>query len=135
MDIYCIEEFKNEYERLIRKKSYKELEKEIIEHFLLGDPQSIITGKRLNNSADRPYIKKRLDGSGGYRVYFYAVIYNECIYLMFVHPKTGSLGGENITDEAKAMFYKSVLHCIENRLLYKLSHIERERIVFTKIEQ
>ncbi len=40
---------------------------------------------------------------------------------MFVHPKTGSQGSDNITDESKAYLYKKVLECIQSEDLYKLS--------------
>lgn len=40
---------------------------------------------------------------------------------MFVHPKTGSLGSDNITDESKVYLYKKVLECIQSEDLYKLS--------------
>jgi hypothetical protein len=36
------------------------------------------------------------------------IIKDEKLYLMFVHPKTGALGSENITDESKAYLYKKV---------------------------
>ena len=39
---------------------------------------------------------------------------------MFVHPKTGSNGVENITDESKKYLYKKVLKCIQSDDLYKL---------------
>lgn len=40
---------------------------------------------------------------------------------MFVYPKTGSLGSDNITDESKAYLYKKVLECIKSKDLYRLS--------------
>ena len=43
---------------------------------------------------------------------------------MFVHPKTGSLGYENITDDSKAYLYKKVLECIKTKeYLYPLLEI------------
>lgn len=40
---------------------------------------------------------------------------------MFVHPKTGKFGSENITDESKAYLYKKILECIQSKDLYKVS--------------
>lgn len=40
---------------------------------------------------------------------------------MYVHPKTGSKGSSNITDESKAYLYKKVLECIQTNDLYQLS--------------
>ena len=34
---------------------------------------------------------------------------------MFVHPKTGAHGSDNITDESKAYLYKKVLECIQSK--------------------
>jgi len=52
---------------------------------------------------------------------------------MFVHPKTGSLGYDNITDESKAALYKKVLTCIESNDLYKIElNDEGKKLVFSK---
>ena len=52
---------------------------------------------------------------------------------MFIHPKTGSQGAENITDESKAYLYKAVLECIESNNLYKLKLNEsKTEIIFNK---
>ena len=87
MTIYCIESFKNALEKLSKKKPYKSLEQEIISYFFNKPVAELISGTRLNNSNTEPYIKKRLDGSGGFRLYFLILIKNDNLYLMFVHPK------------------------------------------------
>lgn len=52
---------------------------------------------------------------------------------MFVHPKTGSQGAENITDESKTLLYKKVLECIESNDLYHLTLNESKTdIIFSK---
>ena len=56
---------------------------------------------------------------------------HENIYLMFLHPKTGSLGYENITDDSKALLYKKVLECIKTNNLYQVS-VEKNKLVFKK---
>ena len=107
------------------------IEKDIIEYFFNKDIQLLASGTRLNNSDDTPYIKKRLNGSGGFRTYFLLVIKNEKVYLMFLHPKTGSLGYENITDESKALLYKKLLGCIKTNNLYEVT-IEKDKLIFKK---
>jgi hypothetical protein len=53
---------------------------------------------------------------------------------LFVHPKTGALGSENITDESKAYLYKKVLGCIKSNDLYQLSlNEETKKIDFKKV--
>ncbi len=50
---------------------------------------------------------------------------------MFLHPKTGSLGYENITDDSKVLLYKKVLESIKNKNLYEVT-IENNKLIFTK---
>lgn len=118
MTIYCIEQFKVEFENLKSKKLYRSLEKEIIDYFFDRTVSELSSGIRLNNSTITPYIKKRLNGSGGFRVYYLLIINKENVYLMYVHPKTGPSGSENILDSAKAELYKEVLKAIESNNLY-----------------
>ncbi len=120
MEIYCIEDFKIEFEKLISKKSYSSLNQDIIDYFFGKSFQELCSGTRLNNSDDIPYIKKRLNGRGGFRVYFLLIMKDENLYLLFVHPKTGSMGSENINDESKAYLYKKILNCIKTGDLYKV---------------
>lgn len=134
MDIYCLDDFKVEFEKLNSKKSYKSIESDLIDYFFDKSVQELSSGTRLNNNDDTPYIKKRLRGSGGFRCYFLLIIKNESLYLMFVHPKTGSKGSENITDESKAYLYKKVLECIKSEDLYKLTLDKTQtKINFVKV--
>jgi hypothetical protein len=105
----------------LAKNSYKTLADETINYFFGKSIQDLTSGTRLNHSDVSPYIKKRLGGRGGFRVYFLILIKNDSLYLMFVHPKTGVYGADNITDESKAQLYKRVLDRIEQRDLYRLS--------------
>lgn len=131
MRIFCIEEFKIEFEKLIKKSSYAKVEKEIIDYFFDKDVQHLKSGTRLNNSDDTPYIKKRLNGSGGFRIYYLLLIKNDCVYLMFLHPKTGSLGFDNINDDSKSLLYKKVLERINNNELYMVL-LEEDKLAFKK---
>lgn len=133
MRIFCLDDFKVEFEKLVSKKSYRNLQKEIIDYFFDKSVEDLKSGTRLNNDDEIPYIKKRLRGNGGYRCYFLLVIKDECVYLMFVHPKTGSSGSSNITDESKTYLYKKVHKSIQNSDLYELSlNDEKKEIVFSK---
>lgn len=53
---------------------------------------------------------------------------------MFLHPKTGSLGFDNITDESKSLLYKKVLDSITTNNLYIVSK-EENKLIFTQTEQ
>ncbi|MCC7453373.1 MAG: hypothetical protein IT222_04340 [Crocinitomix sp.] len=133
MELFCLEEFKTEFEKLKSKKSYRTIEEEVIDYFFEKSSDELCSGVRLNHSLDAPYIKKRLGGSGGFRVYFLLLIRKDFLCLMFVHPKTGSQGSENITDESKAYLYKKVLESIQSKDLYKLTLNEKKtKINFTR---
>ncbi len=133
MKIFCLEDFKVEFEKLSSKKSYRDIEREIISYFFEKPIEDFESGVRLNNRDDFPYIKKRLKGRGGYRCYFLMVLKNDCLYLMFVHPKTGTSGSRNITDESKTYLYKKVFKSIQNQDLYALNLDEgKEHIIFSK---
>ena len=133
MELFCLDDFKVEFEKLKTKKSYKTLEQDIIGYFFGKTTEKLYAGTRLNHSKDTPYIKKRLRGSGGFRVYFLIIIKDNHLYLMFVHPKTGSKGSENITDESKAYLYKKVLENIKSGDLYKLTLDKtKSKICFSK---
>lgn len=135
MKLYCLEDFKVEFDKLKSKKSYKTIEQEIIDYFIGKTTQELLSGTRLNNSIDTPYIKKRLGGRGGLRVYFLLIIKKDSLYLLFVHPKTGSQGSDNITDKSKAYLYKKILDCIESNDLYELSKdANEEKLIFNRLK-
>ncbi len=135
MKIYCIEDFKVEFDKLRKKKSYNTLENDIIEFFFNKTSDELCSGTRLNNSDKTPYIKKRIKGSGGFRFYYLLIMKDEKLYLMFLHPKTGSSGSENINDDSKAYLYKKVLTCIKTNDLYQLEVDDNNiRLIFNKLE-
>lgn len=134
MRIFCLEDFKVEFDKLMSKKSYQSIEKEIISYFFNKSAQELCSGVRLNQSIDKPYIKKRLKGRGGFRVYFLLLVKDSNVYLMFVHPKTGTYGSSNITDESKSYLYKKILEAIKKNDLYTLKLNEnKKKIIFNKI--
>jgi hypothetical protein len=133
MKLYCLADFKSEFEKLKKKNSYASIEKDILEYFFNKTVDDLKTGVRLNNSDETPYIKKRLNGSGGFRIYYLLIIKGDSVYLLFVHPKTGSMGYDNITDESKALLYKRVLECIPTKNLYELTN-EKDKLIFKKLE-
>jgi hypothetical protein len=119
-NVYCIDDFKEEFDKLLRKKSYQHLENLIIEYFFKKSIGNLKSGTRLNQSKDAPYIKKRIPDSGGFRFYFLLLMKKDSVYLMFVHPKTGSLGVDNLTSESIRFLYKRVYCCIRDNTLYKM---------------
>jgi hypothetical protein len=53
---------------------------------------------------------------------------------MFVHPKTGSLGADNIDDKSKALLYKKILEAIKTSNFYEMKiDATTESLIFEKI--
>lgn len=131
MTIFRIEDFKVQFEKLKKKNSYWSIENDIIDYFFDKEIHELASGTRLNNSDDTPYINKRINGSGGFRIYFLLILKDENLYLIFLHPKTGSLGYDNITDESKALLYTNTLASIKKNNLYLVT-AENNRLSFKK---
>lgn len=120
MDVYCTRRFQEEFSKLSGKKSYRDLPKVLFKFF---DGKSIgeaTNGVFLNNNTITPFVKKRLTGSGGYRVYFLSVIVKDTVYLAFIHPKTGSFGSPNLKKGAATGLLSEVLDAIETNQLIKV---------------
>ncbi|ANH81608.1 hypothetical protein A8C56_12035 [Niabella ginsenosidivorans] len=118
----------------MQKNSCKSIKTEIIEYFFSKSVDELKAGVRLNNSDEQPYVKKRLKGRGGFRIYYLLLIKNVNLYLMFVPLKTGSPGADNITDESNAYLYKKVLECIRSSELYKIELSGNERnLIFHRL--
>jgi len=132
MKLFSTLEFKREFEKLIRKNSYKYLSEEIISCYL-GEKEikDCLEGTKLNGHSPNPFIKKRFGGSGGSRLYLIAVITSDSIYLSFIHPKSGSLGYENISNSKKTELLNDVISSIENNFLFEVTCCENnKKIVF-----
>lgn len=82
-----------------------------------------------------PHIKKRLKGSGGFRIYYYIYVTEDRLYLLFVHPKSGSMGSSNIDDDFKADIIKRLPSAIRDKQLYKLSKDKKGKRILFKQEE
>ena len=132
--IYCIEAFKKQVEKLRKNNSHKDINRVLFQFLNHKNIDQFRTGTLLNKSISHPYIKHDIDGRGGYRLYYLAVIVKECLYLAYIHPKTGSYGSSNTTHEARAEFYRLVAEAIETGALYQVK-LASERIAFYPIQQ
>ncbi|TZF83987.1 hypothetical protein FW774_11105 [Pedobacter sp. BS3] len=133
-----MEDFKAQFDKLKRKSTYRSIEQDILNYFFAPEKsgQSFLEGTRLNGQSEIPYIKKRLKGRGGWRFYYLVIIKDECLYLLFFHPKTGSEGAENIADDFKTSIYKKVLSCIKSGDLYEVEKEEKaNKLRFTHLLQ
>lgn len=121
MKFFCIKDFKIQYEKLTKQNHYRNLPQELIKYFHNKSAEELLSGIRLNNCDKAPYIKKRVQGRGGYRFYFLLLINESRLYWLFVHPKTGPDGADNITDDSKKKLYKAILECIKSNDLYEVN--------------
>jgi len=133
MKVFCLTEFKDEFEKLLKSNSYKDLEKQIIDFFFGKKPDEFFgTGRRLNGTNEIPFIKMRLEGRSGYRFYYLLIIKNDELYLMFLHPKTGPNKADNITKDFKKIIYNAVLIAIKDNNLFEVS-VSNSKLQFKKI--
>lgn len=101
MAVYCTHEFKTQVEKLGKNASYQLLEADLVAQYCNKPFAEACSGRPLSLTPGAMFLKKRLDGSGGFRVYFMAYVKDEDIYLIYVHPKTGRDGIANISPEDK----------------------------------
>ncbi|MEZ4850542.1 MAG: hypothetical protein R3B93_18400 [Bacteroidia bacterium] len=101
MEIKCTQSFCDQFSRLKRKKSYRDLEALLAKFFHEKEFKDLLSGARIHDTPGKPFIKKRLGGSGGYRLYYIADENEENIYNLVIYPKTGPDAQANITDAEK----------------------------------
>lgn len=119
MDFECTPEFKKQVEKLSKNKSYRNLESELID-FICSDIDNFSIGFNLNRNKTMPFIKKRLNGSGGYRLYYFYTIIKETITLLYVHPKTGGEGFESINVKKKSELMDTRANSKSNSDMFKI---------------
>ncbi len=114
MDVFCTKRFFKEYNNFLSNKSYRSVNDLLYNYLFDKNVSDVLSGTKLNGSCPIPYVKKRLGGRGGFRLYYIVVPDKEKVYLLYIHPKSGSLGADNINDETKALLYKEGLECTNN---------------------
>ncbi len=137
MTIFCTLEFKKEFDKLLRKKSYKSLEKALIDYFFVDNitSEDLKSGVNLTNSNERPFIKTRIGGSGGFRCYYYLFIIDSKLYLTFVHPKSGTYGYSNTTQQKRKSLIENLIIDIKKNDLLEVTKSDKGTLVYTPIEK
>lgn len=130
--IYCIEAFKKQVLKLRKNNSYKDIDQLLVQFLRDKRIDQFRTGTLLNKSSTHPYIKHDIRGRSGYRLYYLAIIVHERVYLAYIHPKTGSRGATNTTNEARAAFYESVTDAVSRGTLYEVK-LGDKRINFVPV--
>lgn len=137
MEFFCTDEFKNEFDNLMRKKSYISLEKDLLDYFFAENItiDDLKSGTNLTNSTTRPFIKKRIGGSGGFRCYYYLFIVDNKLFLTYVHPKAGSLGFGNTTKEKRKALISKLIDDISNNSYLKVTKSKEDKLVFKNVKK
>ena len=129
MIFYCTEQFKREYEKLIKKKSYRQnLPKVIIKEMFNSTIEQLnARGRKLNlGTREVDFLKIRLGGSSGYRCYYLMVLNGDKVYLGFIHPKSGTYGAPNITAAAEGDIFQDIQNAAINKDFYLVTPGENE---------
>lgn len=125
MGVYCTKQFKSEVERLLKKNSYQSLQELLINNYCDVSFDEAATGRVLSalptGNPTLFYLKKTLDGSGGYRAYVLAFIKEQDIYLGFIHPKTGVYGMANTSDGKRKEIMREVIKASKSGEVYIMS--------------
>ena len=132
--IYCIEDFKDEIEKLRKNNSYQNVDELVLARIKDKTIDEFKTGTNLNLSPTHPYIKCDVGGRSGLRMYYTAILHKGRVYLAFIHPKTGSLGSSNTTSDGRAYFIKKITECIKNGDLYKVG-VTEPKLKFTRVKK
>jgi len=107
MRVFMSPTFVDEVRRLQRSNDHGDCERVLIESVYSGSIDQVIQGgsaKKLGGSPNTPFIRRRLEGQGqgkssGYRLYLWAFLIEEDVYLLYIHPKTGCRSAINISTE------------------------------------
>lgn len=145
MQVYLTEEFISEVNSILKSKSHSDCETAIIDSIFNSSIDDIIkvgSPKRLGGDPNKsPFIRKRInsDGigkSGGYKLYFWIIIQDENIYLLFIHPKSGRRSGTNITVQKQKELVKTFTSLRANGgfLLAKLNK-DSSKIICAKTKE
>jgi hypothetical protein len=115
--IFCTDRVKKDITKLSKKSSYSNLKSLIYE--FISKRESIedwMDGSRIHiGNPNFICVKKRLGGSGGYRMYYLLTIKDEEITVAAIYPKTGSKGGSDLSDYGKtACIGEALDQIIEN---------------------
>jgi hypothetical protein len=134
MEIYCTVEFKFEFDKLMRKNSYKNLETALVEYFFAKDLQieNLKLGRNLIKNNENPFIRNRILGSSGYRCYHYLLIKDNKVYLTYIHPKTGVRGVSNTEKSKNKLLLNNLIDDIKNNNLITVTCV-KDNLVFTTI--
>lgn len=124
MQYFFQQDFISTVSNLLKKKSYKDVEKALIEDVFKIPKERLFTNcaaNRLNPSAKNPIVKMRIASNKGksssYRLYFFVIIADKKIYFGHIYPKTGTKGQEALSAKEENIVIKSLLKDVKSNTL------------------
>lgn len=117
MNVYVSKEFKKRFLKLKKKPSYKDIGSLISQLFFDKNFSDLLSGARIHSIPGKSFIKKRLGGRGGFRIYYIAEETTENIFLLFIHPKYGPFAQSNIQSEEKVSCLRELKEGKRNKTL------------------
>jgi hypothetical protein len=110
MVICCTRAFKDEFDKLIKNNSYSGI--------------TIALKDLLNRSPQFPFLKDRIEGSSGFRIYQFLHYKSDRAVLGYIHPKTGAKGRQNTTVNERKDILNQITQSIKSNDLLYLSLID-----------
>lgn len=81
-------------------------------------------------------LKKRMGGSGGYRMYYLLTIHGDEITIAALYPKFGTKGGSDLSDSGKIESIGEAIDSIVNKTRWKIITLsDKKSIIFEPEEK
>lgn len=137
MKIFFTQEFIDEVTLISKSNSHNDCELSLIDNIFNKNIDDIKnTGtKRLGGDPDKnPFLRKRIETSNsgkssGYRLYLWIFYFENNVYLLFIHPKTGRRSGTNLTTEKQKELVKTFKENRDNNTFIKTELSKQNKIV------
>lgn len=122
MAVFVTSEFVSEVQSILKSNAHADCEGGIIDSIFTKSMDEIKNSgcKRLGGDPNNsPFLRKRIETahtgkSSGYRLYFWLLISEGNVYLLFIHPKTGRKSGSNLTVAKQKELATTFTSCRKN---------------------
>ena len=137
MQIFFTQEFIDEVTLISKANSHSDCELSLIHSVFNKNIDEIKnTGtKRLGGDPNKnPFLRKRIvtsnsGKSSGYRLYLWIFYFENNIYLLYIHPKTGRRSGTNLTPEKQKELVKTFKENRDNNTFIRTELNNKNKIV------
>jgi hypothetical protein len=124
MVICCTRAFKDEFDKLIKNNSYSGITIALKDYLKVDTLADLAGGDLLNRSPQFPFLKDRIEGSSGFRIYQFLHYKSDRAVLGYIHPKTGAKGRQNTTVNERKDILNQITQSIKSNDLLYLSLID-----------